>query len=226
MEPRDRERFVRCLAAASAIYDKEVTKPLADIWWVALARFDIAAVELAFQRHLTNPDVGQFMPKPADVIRMLAGTSIDNAQTAWTKVDRAVRVVGPYASVAFDDALIHRVVTEMGGWIQFGTKTEHDWPFVANEFRTRYAGYKARGEVPGYSPHLPGICEAENRRNGHPVAPPVLLGEPTLVAEVIRRGSDTPLLPVNRMPAETKVALLADAMKGGLKLIKGTDDGQ
>ncbi len=57
---------------------------------------------------------------------MLGGSTQDAALAAWSKVDRAVREVGPYQSVAFDDALIHRVLFEMGGWIPLGSKTEDE----------------------------------------------------------------------------------------------------
>lgn len=33
---------------------------------------------------------------------------------AWNKVDKAVRQVGAWTSVMFDDALIHRVISDMG----------------------------------------------------------------------------------------------------------------
>lgn len=106
--------------------------------------FDLAAVKDALNRHCVNPDNGQFMPKPADVVKLLQGSSQDGALVAWAKVDRAVRQVGTYSTVVFDDPIIHRVVQDMGGWVALGDKREKEWPFVAKEFENRYRGYPMR----------------------------------------------------------------------------------
>jgi len=84
------------------------------------------------------------MPKVADVIKMLQGSTQDSALTAWAKVDKAVRSIGTQMSVAFDDPLIHKVIQDMGGWLGLGQRQEAEWPFVAKEFETRYRGFKAR----------------------------------------------------------------------------------
>ena len=46
------------------------------------------------------------MPKPADIRRVLGGTTADAAALAWAKVIRAVHAVGAYSTVAFDDPFI------------------------------------------------------------------------------------------------------------------------
>lgn len=200
MERRDRERFAACLLAASELYAKPVSEAVAAVWWDALGRFDIAAVESAFRRHMASPDAGQFMPKPADIVRMLQGTSIDAAQVAWAKVDKAIRSVGPYSTVAFDDPLIHRVLHDMGGWIALGTKTEDEWPFVANEFRSRYTGYRSRAEAPEYPRSLVGIAEADNvRRNVESPVEAVLIGDQKAARAVLAGGTDKPAVGLTRV---------------------------
>jgi len=199
MERQDADRFKACLLGASELYGKTFSKPVLDLWWGALERFPIQAVEAGFARHIQNPDAGQYMPKPADIIRCIEGTTADSAQVAWAAVDRAVRTVGPYASVTFDDAITMRVLQDMGGWIALGTRTEDDWPFVANEFRARYAGYRGRGGVSAHPPRLPGITEAENARAGHDRADHVLVGDQERAREVIRLGSGAPSVPTTRI---------------------------
>jgi hypothetical protein len=111
---------------------------------------------------------------------------------AWSKVDKAVRQVGPYASVVFDDALIQRVLQDMGGWVLLNTKPDSEWPFVGNEFRTRYHGYRSRGEQPEYPKVLIGIAEAENVSKGRPAPDPVLIGDQMTAALVAKGGSEQP----------------------------------
>ncbi len=53
------------------VYEKPVLPTLIDLWIASLKPYELAEVNAAFQRHLTNPDTGQFPPKPADIIRQL-----------------------------------------------------------------------------------------------------------------------------------------------------------
>ena len=121
---------------------------------------------------------------------MLVGTAVDSSMVAWAKFEQAVRRVGPYASVVFDDPLIQRVVQDMGGWISFGSKSDEQWPFVGNEFRTRYQGYRTRGEVPEYPSRLIGIAEAENAQRGIHRCDVVLIGDQDRAQAVSIAGSD------------------------------------
>lgn len=200
MERTDRKRLSACLLAASEVYGREVSEAVAGVWWGALKAYDIEAIETAFQRHMTNPDTGQFMPRPADIVRMLAGTTQDAALVAWAKVDKAVRTVGTYASVTFDDAIAMRVLQDMGGWIALGTKDSDEWPFVGNEFVKRYQGYRLRGETPDYPRRLAGISEADAARRGLRAREAVLIGDPARARAVAEGGNDRPALGVQRVP--------------------------
>lgn len=199
MTPQDVAPFSALISDVYAFYRQDSSTFAVKVWWQAMQPFDFTAVAEALNRHCVNPDAGQFMPKPADVVKMLQGSTQDAALAAWAKVDRAVRTVGTYRSVVFDDPLIHRVLTEMGGWIEVGRKTEDEWPFVRNEFVNRYRGYRMRSEVPDYPPHLIGMSEAQNSKAGFQIEAPLLLGNPAVAAEVSRHGSSAPLLAVTQM---------------------------
>jgi len=95
------------LSAVAAVYGREITPEVTAIYWAALAPYDLAAVRQAFDRHVRNPDAGQFLPKPADLIRMLGGTTADSAMQAWVKVERAIRRV------------VGQVVRHAGGGLAF-----------------------------------------------------------------------------------------------------------
>ena len=176
----------------------EQYKPLSEgakvLYWQGLVNYDLSAIKLALFRHLRNPDVGQFMPKISDVVRMLQGSTLDSALAAWAKVDQAVRHVGTYDSVVFDDAIIHKVLQDMGGWIGLSQKTDSDWPFVAKEFENRYRGFKARGEALVYPRVLIGAYEASNGHKGHKAAPPILIGNKAAAELVHKGGSNKPAL--------------------------------
>lgn len=211
MNPSEKPKFFALLGDVHAFYGKDFSEFAGRVWWEAMKPFDLSAVADALNRHCVNPDSGQFAPKPADVVKMLEGSTQDAALVAWSKVDRAIREVGTYRSVVFDDPVIHRVVTDMGGWIPLGTKTEDEWPFVRNEFVNRYRGYRMRSETPEYLPVLIGISEASNQRQGLGFDAPMLLGEPEAAKAVLLGGSNRPLLGVTPLDAKDAALLLTDA---------------
>jgi hypothetical protein len=199
MQANDKNRFATLITGIADYYGKTLAGGVIELYWQGLKQYDIGAVEKALWEHTQNPDNGQFMPKIADVTRNLQGRTQDQAAIAWSKVDGGVRRVGTYRDVAFDDPLIHRVISDMGGWIGFGMKTEDDWPFVAREFENRYRGYKMRGEVPDYPSLLIGIANAQNNIEGKPGQEPIFIGAPEKAKQVYLAGTDKPLIAMNAM---------------------------
>jgi len=203
MQQNDFDGFVDIIQAVSEQYGKRLSDSVIALYWQGLKDFELSAVRDALGRHLRNTDTGQFMPKIADIIRMLQGSSQDAAFSAWTKVDKAVRRVGPHESVVFDDPIIHRVLHDMGGWLGICDKTDEDWPFVAKEFENRYRGFKSRNERVDYQAKLIGLCEASNSREGKKIAPPVLIGDTEKAAQVLSLGSNSAkMLSMVRAPEE------------------------
>jgi hypothetical protein len=201
MQTDDFHKFREGIAGVMGFYGKNVSTFALDVWWTALKKYDLAAIVDAFNRHLANPDAGQFAPKPADIIRMLQGSTQDAALRAWAKVDQAVRRVGTYCDVVFDDALIHRVIQDMGGWMALGTKAEDEWPFVAKEFENRYRGFCSRSEHPEYPATLIGIATAHNNLKGYRNDNPVLIGNEQMARQVLSGGTGQPMLGLKRMGA-------------------------
>ncbi|MBN9124788.1 MAG: hypothetical protein BGO99_00160 [Nitrosospira sp. 56-18] len=189
MRVDDFQKFHDGITGVMGFYGKSLSRFALDVWWTALRSHELPAIIDAFNRHLANPDSGQFAPKPADIIRMLQGSTQDSALRAWAKVDRAVRSVGTYCDVVFDDALIHRVIQDMGGWIGLGTKSEAEWPFVAKEFENRYRGFRSRNERPPYAPVLTGIATAHNELKRFESGKPVLIGNRQLAERVLRESA-------------------------------------
>lgn len=163
----EKKRFAALIVALSDYYNKTASKGVIAMYWEGLRQYDYEAVEKAAWAHTQLPDeAGRWMPLVSDFNKMLAGRTSDQGQIAWSKVDRAIRTVGPYADVAFDDPIIHRVLQDMGGWVLLGAKDDKEWPFVAKEFVTRYQGYKMTGETPEHPTHLVGMATSQNGSAG------------------------------------------------------------
>lgn len=209
MTNHDKPEFAQLMAALSEYYNRDMSPGLIGMYWQGLQHYDLAAVREALNMHMQNPDSGQFMPKIADISKMLGGTTQDAALRAWAKVDQAIRKVGVYADVAFDDPLIHRVLHDMGGWIALGNKTEDEWPFTAKEFENRYRGYRVRSAKPDYPPVLVGIAGAHNRRGNFDLQPPILIGDIDAARNVMLGGIEKPLIG------------FTDASSTALRLVEG-----
>ncbi|MBD8531547.1 MULTISPECIES: DUF6475 domain-containing protein [unclassified Massilia] len=196
MQPNDRPRFLTLLTGIADYYSKEISTGTIGLYWEGLRQYDVEAVERALWQHTQNPDSGQFMPKIADVTRVLQGRTEDQAQLAWSKVDRAVRQVGIWTDVAFDDPIIHRVLLDMGGWVRTCSHDDDGWPFVAKEFINRYRGFRISGQIPEYPRYLLGTASTHNTAEG--LAKPCvrLIGNAEVARQVIASGRalETPLL--------------------------------
>jgi hypothetical protein len=174
----------------------------ASVWWNACRSYSVEQVSKAFSSHLVDPKSGQFLPKPADIVRALSGTQEDRSLMAWGKLFDAMRQVGQYRSVAFDDPMIHAVVTDMGGWPKLCQITEQEVPFVQRRFCETHAAY-ARAGCDHYPRMLAGVHDIQNGAHGYGDSKPILIGDAEKAKSVLENGSST---------GKTKFTLLSDAI--------------
>lgn len=215
MQQSDFSKFAAMMLAVGEYYNRDISESLTRIYWQGLKQYDYQAISKAAQQHMANPDGGQFFPKIADFTRHIGGGNADRALIAWAKVDKAIRTVGDHRSVVFDDAIIHAVISDMGGWIDFGMCGLDDWPFKQNEFLKRYRGYIERGDVGEYPAKLTGRADMHNRQLGlENEKETVLIGDQSKAIEVLQLGSDSS----KRNP----VTLLSDA-HNALKIANTTN---
>ena len=196
MRTEDFEGFKTLMQGVHDFYGKDLSGFALDVWWGALKSYELQVIGHALSLHCQNPDTGQFCPKPADVVRMVGGTTKDAAIMAWNKVMEAVSRAGGYSSVCFDDPIINRCLLDMGGWPDLCAKQMDELPFIERNFCDRYRAYKIRGDKPGHPAYLVGLHEAMNSQKGFQSAPPMLIGNPEIARKVLTCGTDAPLIPV------------------------------
>lgn len=204
MIDNDKERFFTCLVGSAEVVGKQLSKHGMKIYWEMLKDYDIESVEKAFIQHGKNPDAGQFMPKPADIIKHIDGGGEDRALLAWAIVDKSIRRVGQYVDgLVFDDPIIHAVVDDMGGWTHLcNIQTEDDLHFQGIEFSKRYRAYTLSQHLE-YPAMLRGISE-QNK-------PPILIGDREKAKLVLQNGGDSSL----KISTDTNNKLLTDGENDG-----------
>ena len=203
----EKRQFGEMLRDVMSMYGKDITPGVISIWWEAVKGYELFAVSQALSRHASNPDSGQFAPKPADVVKHLSGTNASAALIAWSKVEKAIRRVGPYSDVVFDDPIIHLVISDMGGWIQLCEASEDELPFKRNEFEKRYQGYKLQGGRSEYPRMLTGLSRARSdEKFKHMLPPPKVIGDREVALQVFQGGGERQLQ-IGTMPDEVNKVL-------------------
>ena len=186
MQSSDAKKFAALLKAVADSYNKEVTAGMREIYWESLKRYEYAEVRGAFSAHVTHPEHGRFWPKPADIIRQLEGDPGSNALMAFEKLRRAIKAVGPYRDVVFDDPLIHACVDQLGGWERVNEWTDEDLPYRCTDFQKLYTGLV--GRAASYPPVLTGIAH-NSLREAQKLPAPILLGDKAAATAVMGGGS-------------------------------------
>lgn len=71
MKNADRANFGTLLSSTMQTFNFPVTADVVGIWWGALQYHDFAAIRAAMSAHISDPEAGQWAPKPADIIGRL-----------------------------------------------------------------------------------------------------------------------------------------------------------
>lgn len=74
MKRTDTIKFSMLMALMGELYHKTITEELTEIYWNTLQKFDINEIQRAIKQHIGDPDMGKFMPKPADLIQWMEGS--------------------------------------------------------------------------------------------------------------------------------------------------------
>ena len=146
----ERERFSNALMATFEIYDKQFSPMVLKVWFAVLKQYSVDDVCRALTEHIKNPDTGQFLPKPADVVRQLDGTKKElnlelefQAQAAWLSIPRAIAGVGAYRVPQFHDPVTTACVSVMR-WKTLCSMTEKEVVWKMKEFVELYQNLKGK----------------------------------------------------------------------------------
>jgi hypothetical protein len=186
------KRFHEVLAGVHDFYGKDLTPFALQVWELACSQFDVEQVTKALSAHLMDAERGQFMPKPADIVKQLQGTNSDRALLAWGKVFDAMQSVGSYKSVVFDDGLIHAVIEDLGGWPKICRYSNEELQFLQKRFCDSYRAYAGRKDVT-YPAQLTGEHDQQNAKFGHvSMNGPMLIGDKQKALDVKSSGVSGP----------------------------------
>lgn len=189
MKSTDQQHFTLLLTSVAELYNKKLSKPLLDIYWHCLEPYSLALIRRALNMHLLHPDCGQFMPKPADILRIIHGDGETQALRAWNKVLRAVRKAGSYGAVVFDDPIIHVAIIELGGWVELCRCDTKALPFIGKQFEKIYSNYLQQNPL-HYPRQLAGQSKSQSTQSSGQLDPLCLFGNKAKALEVWQHGCE------------------------------------
>lgn len=189
MNAKDIKPFATLFADVMAYYKADTSKFTQTLFWDALQGVDFEQVRKAFETHAKDPEHGRFAPKVADMVRILQGTHTDRSMLAWGKALVAMRSVGAYTDVIFDDPATHAAIDDAGGWPKLCRTPIDELGYVQAAFCKAHKAYVGRGTFE-YPRMLGGerSPDAEYEKIGLPVPKPALIGDPRLCARVYEGG--------------------------------------
>lgn len=194
----DQKAFFERIQACFSLWEMNPTDTAQAMWFSLLSDFSLDEVIRGLNDFLRSTD--QFKPKhpqPSDIIKMIEGSAQDKSIFAWTKVIKAIKHVGAYQSVVFDDPIVHAVISDLGGWAAMCRVIDKELPFKAKEFQVRYNAYK--GKVDKYPAKLIGIADHSNSVDGFKEGAPILIGNETKALQVLESGSSSPAIGFKRL---------------------------
>ena len=202
MKEADQKRFAELITGLAQTFATDISPQDLENYWKFLRNYPLDQIEQAVIDYCISPEGHRFMPKPGELVASFQGKQSEQSLRAWIKILKAMRQTGVYKSVIFDDAIIHAVISDMGGWIRLCHLTERELTFQQREFERLYAFY-LQHPPRDYPRQLSGIINATNAAAGYGAQqPPVLIGETARAALVYQNGRDTVGLPTQSLSVQ------------------------
>ena len=146
MNKKDAGKFAECMIVLNDTLGSNNQPPSAakiEFYFKALSDLTIDEVESG-ALHVANTKTIKVFPTPAEIREAVKGKPEDQAVIAADKIQNALRGVGGYASVCFDDPIIHLIIQNYGGWDKLSDITQDEWKWLRKEFEKHYKVYAVR----------------------------------------------------------------------------------
>ena len=186
MESKDKKRFGEMMGLMAITFDKQISKPLLDVYFKILQKYTIGKVEIAINKAMEQL---RWFPKPAELIELGSGGPgklEDIAQVQADIVIGAIHKNGAYRSMIFTDPVTTAVIQNcFGGWIKMCSElNEDEVKWLRKDFVKYYQAY-TRQNIES-NDKLVGIHEAENMMKGFLefIPNPVQIGDRQTLKEI------------------------------------------
>ena len=171
MNTEDKNKFKEVMTTISINYNESIDNAKLRLWWTIFNHYPIQTFEKAVYDHITCPDAGMFSPKPANITKMIQGTTKQNdqnieseAELAWTSVMNAIRGEGSYKTPKFKNPKISPTLSAMTNWAQLCGCSVSDLDWKKKEFISLYSTI-TKTELEMLPAEIRGRIELEQHKN-------------------------------------------------------------
>ncbi len=163
MTENDKREFGELLTGMAEAFTQECSKAKLEIYFMALQDMPMDDVKNSILQIIKTRTTATF-PKVAEIRSALRGDVESKAMLAGQTIERAILKAGPYASVVFDDPVIHKTIHSLGGWVKVCNATGDEWTWLKKEIVCLYKAHSRNsgGEIPS---RLSGIHEQNGGSN-------------------------------------------------------------
>lgn len=140
MNESDKKHFQSIMVGAGELYSKEITKPLLQIYFQALQSYGIDQISSAFTAHMVDTKHGTFMPKPADLVRLIDADKPkpdDKARIAWMAIRDSFSGYYP-KGFKLEDKIAMAAMKSIGGRSAVGMCDNSKIGFLEKQFIDSY----------------------------------------------------------------------------------------
>ena len=170
MNTEDKNKFKEVMTMISINYNEEIGNAKLKLWWTLFNHHPIETFEKGVFLHISCPDAGMFSPKPANITRMIQGTSKQNdqdieseAELAWASVFNAIKGCGSHRTPSFKNPRIAPTLFSMIDWMNLCACTMKELDWKKKEFISLYSTI-TKAEVGRLTGELRGRVELEQHK--------------------------------------------------------------
>lgn len=177
MNEKDEVRFLELFTGLCEVKNKKFSQVLLSVYFEALKEYSIEDVEKSIGNSIK---LGKYpvIPQPVELIEYITGGSEsleDKAIVQASRVLNAVRQIGGYSSVCFDDPITNAVIKQaFSGWGKLcNDLIEQDEKWFLKDFAKIYQTY-SRNNI-RHNGRLIGKQEQSNISHGYSVITPEII---------------------------------------------------
>lgn len=186
----ERPEFAMQINALASSFRTEADEAMLEGYWIALSDLTLEAVRMAVARAIRECE---HFPRGKE-LRELGGElgPQGRAVLAWMAASKAVKKIGAYQSVDFDDPVINATIRAMGGWERFIEVSPEDFDkWTRKDFEKIYLSLAQRPIGDEAGAPLIGIIDRTNGFGGYEIKEPLRIttGLPPLQITGARKQS-------------------------------------
>ena len=165
MSDNKEKKFKKILQMTCKYFDKELEPEIIEIYFDSFKDYNIQNIQKAFSQAIKTL---RFFPRVVDIIEIIegGGDPKDKGFIQATLVLNAIRNVGAYKTVVFNDEITMAVIDRVyGGWIKLCEMREEEEKWFIKDFPKYHKSFvQNRIKGPRF---LVGVIEHQNELKGY-----------------------------------------------------------